>query len=109
MKHDDAVRSLAALAQSARLSAYRALVAAGPAGMTAGALAQALGVPPSTLSFHLKELMQAGLLLQQRDGRHLVYRACFERMGALLSYLTEHCCEGAPCAASAVPACATTC
>lgn len=98
MEEIDVVASLAALAQSHRLRLFRALVVAGPAGLTAGALAEQLGVAPTTLSFHLKELSHAQLVTQQRDGRFLIYRARFERMSDLLEYLTAHCCEGRSCA-----------
>ena len=108
MEEQDVVRSLAALAQPARLQVFRALVVAGPAGLTPGALSEALGLPASTLSFHLKELVNAGLLSQERDGRNLIYRAAFERMNSLLAYLTENCCQGAGCGASANATC-TTC
>jgi len=97
VKEEDVVRSLAALAQSARLRVFRSLVVAGPSGLTPGALAESLGVAASTLSFHLKELMHAGLLSQQRDGRNLIYRASFDRMNGLLAYLTDHCCQGKAC------------
>ncbi|MGE0329582.1 MAG: ArsR/SmtB family transcription factor [Ramlibacter sp.] len=100
------VRSLAALAQPQRLRAFRALVVAGPEGLTPGAMAQQLDVAPSALSFHLKELTHAGLVSSEPRGRHLIYRASFERMNALLTYLTEHCCEGAAC--EIAPVC-TTC
>lgn len=100
MNEQNAVKSLAALAQPVRLRVFRALVIAGPVGMTPGALAEQLDVPATSLSFHLKELMYADLVSQERDGRHLIYRAAFDRMAALLSYLTEHCCQGQPCSAS---------
>lgn len=95
MDEQAAVTALAALAQGMRLRVFRALVGAGPAGMTPSALSATLDVPASTLSFHLKELMHAGLVSQKRDGRHLIYRPALERMNALLAYLTAHCCEGA--------------
>ena len=101
MEEIDVVASLAALAQSHRLRLFRALVVAGPPGLTAGALAEQLAVAPTTLSFHLKELSHAQLIAQERDGRFLIYRARFERMGALLEYLTAHCCEGKRCAPTA--------
>ena len=101
MEEEAVIRALAALAQGARLRAFRALVVAGPQGLTAGALAHALGLPASTLSFHLKELAHAGLISPQRDGRHLIYRAAFERMNALLGYLTDNCCAGQACAPAA--------
>ncbi len=98
MEEDEAVESLAALAQAARLRIFRALVGAEPAGLTPSALAALLGVPASTLSFHLKELMHAGLASVERDGRNLIYRASVPRMNALLGYLTDHCCQGSACA-----------
>jgi DNA-binding transcriptional ArsR family regulator len=93
-----------------RLRVFRTLVGAGPAGLTPGALAAMLDVPASTLSFHLKELMHAGLVTHERDGRHLIYRPAIDRMNDLLAYLTAHCCQGAPCGltgTTAVPGCST--
>ena len=98
MEQDDVVRSLAALAQPMRLRTFRALVVAGPQGLTPTALCEMLAVAPNTLSFHLKELLHAQLVSQQRDGRFLIYRAAFDRMDGLLGYLTAHCCQGAGCA-----------
>lgn len=92
------VQALAALAQPQRLRAFRALVVAGPAGLTPGAMAEQLAVAPSALSFHLKELAHAGLVGSEPRGRYLVYRARFDRMNGLLAYLTQHCCEGGACA-----------
>ena len=97
MDEKSAVASLGALAQGMRLRVFRALVGAGPQGMTPGALSATLDVPASTLSFHLKELMHAGLVSQQRDGRNLIYRPEIDRMQALLDYLTAHCCQGVAC------------
>ncbi|MDW8337284.1 MAG: winged helix-turn-helix domain-containing protein [Tepidimonas sp.] len=97
MDEDQALAALAALAQSVRLRAYRALVQAGPDGLPAGELATALQVAPNALSFHLKELTHAGLVRSQRHGRHLIYRATFDTMNALLAYLTENCCQGQAC------------
>lgn len=94
MEEKTAVASLAALAQGMRLRIFRALVRSGPPGLTPGALSAALDVPASTLSFHLKELLHSGLVTQERDGRHLIYRPAIERMNALLAYLTAHCCLG---------------
>ncbi len=102
------ISALSALAQPARLRVFRALVVAGPQGMTPGALAEALDVPASTLSFHLKELTHAGLTTQQRDGRSLIYRAAFDQMNGLMGYLTANCCAGEGCIEATVPAC-TTC
>jgi DNA-binding transcriptional ArsR family regulator len=97
MEEKAVIDALAALAQEARLRIFRALVVAGPGGLTPGLLADQLNVAATTLSFHLKELMHAGLVSQERDGRHLIYRASFDQMNALLGYLTEHCCQGQPC------------
>lgn len=97
MEEKQAVAALAALAQPVRLRVYRALVGAGPEGMTPGGLGAMLDVAASTLSFHLKELMHAGLVQQERDGRNLIYRAALERMSELMDYLAAHCCLGAGC------------
>lgn len=97
MKEQDVVKSLSALAQPVRLRVFRALVVAGPNGLTPGALVEALAVPATGLSFHLKELMHAGLVSQQREGRNLIYRAAYEQMNGVLAYLTEHCCQGQQC------------
>jgi ArsR family transcriptional regulator len=105
MDEHDVVRSLAALAQPVRLKVFRALVMTGQAGLTPGAMAEGLGIPPNTLSFHLKELAHAGLVTQERASRNIIYRAAYERMNALLGYLTENCCEGAACAVEADAAC----
>jgi DNA-binding transcriptional ArsR family regulator len=93
MKETAALRSLSALAQANRLRAFRALVVAGHAGATPGVLARRMKCSPATLSFHLKELANAGLISQERSGRNLIYRADFARMSELLAYLTENCCR----------------
>jgi ArsR family transcriptional regulator len=93
MDESIAVEALAALAQAMRLRIFRALIAAAPQGLTPGALTATLDVPASTLSFHLKELLHAGLVSQERDGRNLIYRPSLARMNELLGYLTAHCCE----------------
>ncbi|MCW5633989.1 MAG: helix-turn-helix transcriptional regulator [Rubrivivax sp.] len=98
MDEATAVVSLAALAQGQRLRIYRALVGAAPEGMTPGMLAAMLGLPASTLSFHLKELLHAGLVTQDRAGRYLIYRSSIDRMNALMEYLSAHCCQGSDCA-----------
>lgn len=97
MEENEIVTSLAALAQPVRLRVFRALVVAGPEGMTPTLLSEALAVAPTSLSFHLKELTHAQLITQAREGRNLIYRASFARMNALLAYLTDNCCEGAAC------------
>ena len=105
MEMTDAIAALGALAHETRLQIFRALVQAGPAGMGAGDLARKLDVPPPTLSFHLRDLTQAGLTAPARDGRAVRYAADFEAMNALVGYLTENCCAGDPAAcAPPVPA-----
>ena len=104
MEEQDVVKSLAALAQESRLRVFRTLVVAGPLGLTPGALSEELDVAATTLSFHLKELTNAGLVSQQRDGRNLIYRAAYDRMNGLLAYLTAHCCQGEDCLVTSQPA-----
>jgi ArsR family transcriptional regulator, arsenate/arsenite/antimonite-responsive transcriptional repressor len=98
MNEDQVVKALAALAHPARLKAFRALVVCGPQGLTPGVMQEGLGIPATTLSFHLKELASAGLVTQERASRNLVYRAAYDQMNGLLGYLTENCCAGADCA-----------
>ncbi len=102
MEEKTAVTALAALAQGMRLRVFRALVGAGPQGMTPGDLSATLDVPASTLSFHLKELMHADLVSQERDGRNLFYRPQLVQMNALMEYLSAHCCQGEACEPGAV-------
>jgi ArsR family transcriptional regulator len=97
MEENEVVRALAALAHNARLQVFRLLVVAGRTGLTPGAITEALELPPATLSFHLKELSNAGLATQERDGRYLIYHAAFDRMNALLEFLTANCCQGEAC------------
>ena len=97
MKAENAVEALGALAQEHRLNLFRLLVQAGEGGMAAGAIANALGVPNSSLSFHLAQLRNAGLILQERQHRSLIYRANYQAMNALVGYLMENCCAGADC------------
>jgi DNA-binding transcriptional ArsR family regulator len=92
---------LAALAQDNRLDVFRLLVQAGPDGMPAGRVAEALGLAPNTLTFHFDRLRDAGLVTVRRDGRSMIYAARFETMNDLLAFLTENCCQGAPCAPEA--------
>ena len=101
MKPGSAIEALGALAQEHRLALFRLLVQAGDRGMAAGAIADKLGVPNSSLSFHLAQLRKAGLILQERQHRSLIYRANYAAMNALLDYLTENCCAGADCAPAA--------
>ncbi|MFM2067632.1 MAG: hypothetical protein RLZZ584_2541 [Pseudomonadota bacterium] len=111
MDENLAVASLAALAQGMRLRIFRALVGAGPDGLVPSALSATLDVPASTLSFHLKELLHAGLVTQERDGRNLIYRPSIDQMNDLLAYLTAHCCQAsdaASCDLAKPPGC-TSC
>jgi DNA-binding transcriptional ArsR family regulator len=96
MENTDAVAALAALAQEHRLAVYRLLVEAGPKGMSAGEIADNLGLAPNTLTFHFDRLRSAGLIAVHREGRSMIYAARFETMNALLGYLTDNCCAGAP-------------
>lgn len=104
MEEQTVVRALAALAHPHRLQVFRALVVAGPRGMTPGVMAEGVGIASTSLSFHLKELMNAGLVTQERQGRNLVYRAAYDRMKELLGYLTSNCCAGADGAIAVSPA-----
>ena len=97
MKKTDVVAALAALAQDNRLDVFRLLVQAGPDGMAAGAVAEALGLAPSALTFHFDRLRTAGLVSVRRDGRSMIYAARFEAMDGLIGFLTENCCGGASC------------
>jgi ArsR family transcriptional regulator len=98
MNPEDAVDALASLAQTHRLALFRLLVQAGPEGLAAGALAETLDVPNSSLSFHLAHLNRAGLIAQRREGRSLIYSANFAAMNGLVDFLTENCCSGSDCA-----------
>ena len=104
MKTSDVLAGLGSLAQETRLAVYRLLVKQGPEGLPAGAIAEALEVPASSLSFHLHQLAHTGLINQERRSRQLIYSANYERMNALVAYLTENCCGGTACApASDIP------
>jgi ArsR family transcriptional regulator len=105
MESNVVVKALAALSQISRLEIFRALVVAGEAGLTPGVLAESLGVAPNTLSFHLKELMHADLVSQERVGRNLIYRAQYDHMNAVLAYLTQNCCQGQACLTAAATQC----
>ena len=97
MESKTAITALAALAQDTRLAIFRLLVKAGPEGLPAGKIAETLSIPPSSLSFHLKELSHATLISSRQDGRFVIYSANFHTMKGVLDYLTENCCGGAPC------------
>jgi len=110
MLHEDAViKALGALAHPLRLKVFRALVVTGPAGLTPGVMSEALEVPATTLSFHLKELAHAGLVSIERASRSLVYRAAYERMDEVLGYLTANCCAGAACAVTPASSASVAC
>ncbi|MGK5060701.1 ArsR/SmtB family transcription factor [Janthinobacterium sp. LB2P49] len=95
-----AIVALAALAQESRLAVFRLLVQAGPQGMAATKIAEALAIAPSSLSFHLKELAHANLVTASKTGRSIIYAANYAGMNGLLAFLTENCCAGAPCCVS---------
>jgi DNA-binding transcriptional ArsR family regulator len=97
MKSIQVVRALAALAQESRLAIFRLLVARGPEGMSAGAIGDKLGIAPATLSFHLKELANAGLVAARAQGRFVIYSTDFRIMNEVLGFLTDNCCGGNPC------------
>ena len=103
MKAPDAVAALGAIAHPHRLAVYRMLVQKGPQGLAAGQISLKLGVPPSSLTFHLQNLRRAGLVSQRRLGRQLIYAADFAAMNGLMGYLTDNCCGGASCAPACPP------
>ena len=107
METKHAVTALSALAQASRLAVFRALVQAGPAGLAAGRISELTGIPPSSLSFHLKELSHAGLAVPRQEGRFVIYTAQFDAMNDLVAYLTENCCGGNPCTPVCSPVCST--
>ena len=105
MEEPDVIKGLTAIAHPLRLKVFRALVVVGRAGLTPGTIAQALDLPAATLSFHLKELVRAGLVTQERASRHLIYRADYGQMNGLLAYLTENCCQGVECLDESAASC----
>lgn len=107
MKTKDVITALAALAQESRLAVYRLLVQAGPEGLASSRIAEQLDIPPSSLSFHLKELMHADMVAQKKEGRSLIYSANFKTMNSLLGFLTENCCGGNPCSKDSKAVCST--
>jgi len=107
MEDKHVIKALAALAQTNRLQIFRSLVVKGPDGLTPAVIAGQLGMPANTLSFHLKELMHADLITQERSGRNLIYRAQYDRMNAVLTYLSQNCCQGEPCEVSPEDICKT--
>lgn len=103
METSNAVAALAALAQDSRLAIFRLLVQAGPAGLAAGKISEAIGIPPSSLSFHLKELTHANMVSSRQEGRFVIYEANFSTITALVAFLSENCCGGQPCELSFPP------
>ena len=103
MEESLVVQALSGLAHPLRLKVFRALVVSGPLGLTPGVMQEGLGVPGTTLSFHLKELANAGLVSVERSSRNIIYRAAFDRFNGVLEYLTANCCQGAACAIGPVP------
>ena len=97
METKNVILALAALAQESRLSVFRLLVCVGPEGLNASKIAEELSLPPSSLSFHLKELAHAGLVIPRQDGRFIIYAVNFETMNSLMVFLTDSCCGGNPC------------
>ena len=107
MQTKQVLSALAALAQESRLAVFRLLVEAGPSGMAATKIAERLNIPPSSLSFHLKELTHANLISPRQDGRFVIYAAQFATMNELIGFLTDNCCGGNPCSPMSESACAT--
>ena len=105
MEQINVITALSALAQESRLAVFRLLVQAGPQGLAATKIAEALELAPSSLSFHLKELTNAKLIRQVREGRSLIYSVNFETMNGVLGFLTENCCGGNPCTPVCLPQC----
>lgn len=106
MEEQRIILALSGLAHPVRLKAFRALVVSGERGLTPGVMQEGLGIPATTLSFHLKELANAGLVTVERASRHQIYRASFEHINEVLKFLTDNCCEGAACAVAGT---ATSC
>ena len=109
MNDAEVVKALGALAQESRLRLFRLLVVAGREGATPGQMGEALGIAPTSISFHMKELLNAGLVSQERDGRHIICRAQVDSMNDLLGFLTANCCGGEPCLSQPTSVQCTTC
>ena len=109
MQETDVIAGLAALAQETRLRLFRLLIETGTEGMTPTSITEKLGLAPSAISFHLKELLHANLVTVERQGRHLIYRADLNTMNQLLAYLTTNCCQGVPCFDLPAVRCQSTC
>ena len=107
METKSVVNALGALAQDSRLTIFRKLVQVGPCGMSAGKISESTNIPPSSLSFHLKELTYADLVTSRHESRFIIYSANFSTMNALLAFLTENCCGGNSCVSISTPICTT--
>lgn len=105
MKTNSIVTALSALAQETRLAIFRLLVTAGPEGLTPGKIVEELGLPPATLSFHLKELNHSGLIVSRQESRFIYYSADYKAMNKLIEFLTENCCSGEACETSSAEVC----
>lgn len=108
MELDTASRMLLAIGHPIRLQTYRLLMQAGPSGLRAGQLAQSLTVPPSSLSFHLKEMTNAGLIESHQEGRFVIYATAYPAMAELMQFLTDNCCGGNPCLPVSTEICSVT-
>jgi DNA-binding transcriptional ArsR family regulator len=109
METKNIIAALSALAQDSRLAIFRLLVQAGPAGLAAGKISEFTGVPPSSLTFHMKELTHADMVTSRNEGRNVIYAANFVTMNELIVFLTENCCSGDPCVTGGNPTCSTGC
>ncbi len=109
MTEQEVVRALDSIAHLSRLQIFRLLVVAGTSGATPKTMSEALGIPGTGLSFHLKELTHAGLITQERNGRNLIYRASFAKMNELVGFLTLNCCQGQACELADAQAACSTC
>ena len=109
MENKQIISALAALAQESRLAVFRALVQAGPEGMAATRIAELIGAAPSSLSFHLKEMLHAGLVSSRQEGRFVIYSANYATMNGLIDFLTDNCCGGNPCGPSSAQSCSISC
>ena len=108
MKTKSIITALAALAQESRLAIFRTLVQAGPAGLAAGKIGEATHIAPSSITFHMKELVHADMVTSRNEGRFVIYSANFDTMNTVLAFLTENCCNGNPCTSICDPACSLT-
>ena len=107
MENKSVVTALASLAHESRLNIIRVLIQAGPEGLPAGKIGEMTGNPPSTMSFHLKDLSHAGMVTSRRESRYVIYSANFDTMNSLIGFLTQNCCGGNPCSTVTTPVCSS--